>query len=329
MVSCQNEPFELLTEKIDVDSPLFSDLKAITNSKSKESEVVCLTFVYPFNVYLYDDNDQITDSVIVYNDQEFIILLSEMNKEDAVGLSYPISGETIHGEVININNNLELKEAIEACIEEQLIGYCIHLLEEKNCIWKIESLTEDMQYATSVIDFYIDGTGILFTPGDAFRISWIPLYIEQQLYINIRVEGDSEVAEDWNFNWQATILSETSIQIEHLEQNYIITKECDIENDCDYLEFTACHTPESENTSNFIFEEYTDCILSFQEYNDNTETQVSFYTTLQDAMQQINMLSKVGYTNTKNPEIIFVNIANTDEQNDQIIKIVLHAIICD
>ncbi len=50
--SCEKEPFELNIPitKIDTNSELFINLKQLSITQTNDSEVVCLTFIYPFNV---------------------------------------------------------------------------------------------------------------------------------------------------------------------------------------------------------------------------------------------------------------------------------------
>ncbi|WP_378182898.1 hypothetical protein [Aquimarina sp. SS2-1] len=325
-LSCENEPFESLVEKIDVNSELYDNLKAISEATTENSETVCLTFIYPFNIYIYDNNDKITERRFVNHNDEFIALLEQMEQGSSIGMSYPISGMTDDGNTIRINNNSELKEAIEACIEEQIIALCNDTLEE-DCVWKITSLSQNTAYDTSLLSFYDDGTGVFYHSGDSFRTTWITLYIDSQLYVNINLEEDTTVSEDWNFNWEATFVDENTILINSMEQIFEIKKICNIENNCDYLEFRECEV-DSTQTANFIFEDYITCITSFRHTDTNEDYILSFYETESDAEDRINALSPSGYENITNPQIIFVNIASSEEVMDTI-RIVLYASICE
>jgi len=320
--SCENEPFEISNEKIDVNSELFRNLKTLSETAPENAEVVCLTFIYPFNVYLYDENEAITDSQIINNNIEFTTLLEQIPGENSIGLSYPISGTTADGNSISINSNFELKEAIEACIDDQIILYCTNLLEEPNCVWNIESQTENDQYDNALFDFYDDGTAIFYQNGNAYRVSWVSLFIEEQLHLNIRVEGNSSVTEDWNFDWEAEIIDENSIKITNQEGSFIIQKNCNIDNDCDYVEFREC-VSNNEEEAQFVFDNYMDCITSFKEESEIPDLAITFYSTIEDATQQINQLPTNGYNNVENPQIIFVLINNTITEVSEITRIVL------
>lgn len=325
LASCENESFDPLIEKIDVSSELFNNLKTISESTSENSGTVCLTFIYPFNIYLYDNEGNITDSEIVQNNIQFVALLGKVDEDNAIGLSYPIEG-TSNGNSIEINSNFELKETIEACIENQIIQYCNDILEEPNCVWKIEPETDDNIYNDALLDFYDDGTAIFYHNGNSYRTSWVSLFIEEELHLNIRLEGTSQTALDWNFDWKASIINENTIKITNQETSYIIQKNCNFQNNCDYVEFTECEE-EIPFVANFIFENYSNCIASFTPTTNNTDYQISYYETYTDAENETNALSTSGYENTKNPQLIYVRL--TTEAIVEIVQIVILATPCD
>ncbi len=331
-ISCENEPYDLLNiGKIDVDSELFDSLKKISLSDDENKDPVCVTFVYPFNVYLYDDNSEIIGRKIIGNNLQFIEALGSAEQEEgAIGLSYPITSILEDGSTFSIQNNEELKSAIEACIESEIITYCNGLLEEKNCVWKIASRTDNQRYDTSLFDFYNDGTGVFYHKGNAYRTSWVSLFIEGELHINIHLEGNSKTAQDWNFDWKAIILDENTIEIYSQDQKYMIKKECNVENSCDYVEFKECAQEGSENITEFVLDNYKSCITSFHENDINPDLlSLSFYETSQDAKEKINKLDSSSYQNNTNPQLVFVSIENTNTNESYITRIVLFVEACD
>ncbi len=332
IISCTNEPFDLFPDniqKIDTESALFNSLKSISQNENDDVEPICVTFIYPFNIYLFNDNSEIEDSQIVNNNLEFVELLGNVeNNTGGIGLSYPITTILADGSTFSIQDNAELKETIEKCIESEIINYCNRVLEEKNCVWKITSLTENSRYDSSLLDFYEDGTGIFYDNGNAYRTSWISLILEEELHVNIHLEGDSEVSEDWNFDWKAVIIDEDTIELSNGDKKYRVKKECDVDNSCDYVEFRECELPDSEHTATFVFDNYKDCILSFRE-NTTSVLSLSFYKTQEQAEQEINRLDSSSYLNTTNPQLIFVTIKNEDTSESKIIRIVLFAEACN
>jgi len=66
--------------------------------------------------------------------------------------------------VFEVNNNQELKIAIDSCSKEDIIAYCNSLFggcncEEEICIWKIPyTLENDNKYASGFFESNKDGT---------------------------------------------------------------------------------------------------------------------------------------------------------------------------
>ncbi|MCK8522196.1 hypothetical protein M0D21_11485 [Aquimarina sp. D1M17] len=332
IISCNNEPYDLLLiGKIDAQSELFNSLKNISEEKEEDKEIVCLTFVYPFNIYLYDEESEIVDSRIIGNNLEFIAALEDTDQEGAIGLSYPITSTLENGESVAIENNEELAAAIKACIESEIIANCNNILEEENCVWEVTSLTENAKYEDVIFDFYNDGTGILYTPGNAYRTSWISLFIDEELHVNIKLEGDSDIAEDWNFNWKATIIDDNTIEILNEDQKYRIQRKCNVENSCNYVEFRSCELSNQMEIGEFLLDEYQDCIISLQDNITNPEQLLlSFFETIADAEQDTNpIISSTTYNNITNPQLIFVNIKDTTTDESKIIRIVLFVEACE
>lgn len=321
IISCDNEPYDdIFIERIDTSSELFNDLKSL--SETKTEDIVCLTFIYPFNVYLYNEEGNISGSVIINNNIEFTELLGQTQSDSFIGLSYPIEGYIDNQNSIVINDNLELKAAIEGCIEDQIINYYNNLLEQSNCVWRIESLNENNVYNESVFDFYNDGTGVFYHNGDAFRTSWISFFIEEQLHLNIHLEGDTVTSQDWNFDWEVSTIGGNNISIQNEDLTFNIIKECDVENDCDYVEFRECTSDDNEPTS-FVFNDYIECLKSFREGIDIPDIEFNFYETIEEAELQVNPLSTSGYHNIFNPQVIFVRASSLIIDISEIKRIIL------
>lgn len=330
VASCENEPYEGNIEKIDTQSQLYKSLQQIAYSTPEvTAEPVCLTFIYPFNAYLYNEAEEITGNQIIDNNVEFIQFLDHMENESAIGLSYPIAGTAEDGNSISIQNNEELQNVIEACIEQQLVGYCKEILEN-DCVWNLTEEEEQNLYNEAKLKFYKDGNAVFYYKEGAYRTSWVPLFIENQLYLNIHLEDDNDISEALNFNWKASIISDTSIKIWNETNTYTINELCDIINQCDYVEFKECETTINSGVAEFIFDNYEDCIKSLSEITTISNFELNFYETIQDANEDTNRLEKsVSYLNQSNPQIIFVRTRNTIDNTFNINRIVLEAETCE
>lgn len=327
-ISCEDEPYEeFIGEKIRVDSELYLSLEQLAG-KSTQKDTVCVVFVYPFNVYLYDTNEEIIGSRFVENNIGFVSLLENMDSGEHVGLSYPITTVSDNGETFIIANNEELKKVIQGCIEEEIIANCNGILE-KDCITSITSTSTNDRYDASIIDFYPNGEGIFYDTGTSYRMSWISLFIDGELYVNIKLEGDSEVALHWNFNWKAEIISETAIKLFNEKDSYKIEKECNYKNNCDYVEFSECNS-DSSDIAEFKLNEYEDCIISLQEDFEYPETtSLSFYESRDNLWSGINPLNTESYQNKTNPQILFVSLGDSISGNIKFIQIVLESEYCE
>lgn len=313
---CDNEPYEgPLTEFIPVDSELYKNIEQIANSQEDAEKLPCVVFIYPFNIYLYDENEEIAGGRIVEDNISFLQILENREEGTYVGLSYPIQSKSLTGEELVINNNEELEKALKRCIEKQIIRKCEELLED-DCIWTITSLYESERYNTSVIDFYESGDGVFYDQGTSYRMSWVPLFIENNLYINMKLEGDSQVATYWNRNWQAFIEGDTIILFE-AEERHRIEKKCKRINECDYVEFEECDME-------FPLETYYTCIVSLQEdVSDPDEVLVFFYETITDQESGVNELPIESYRAKDDPQILFVTLENEEVGYSKKIQIVL------
>jgi hypothetical protein len=122
---CANEDIDDALRHKDLvkkDSELFKLLEKVSNNSNDPlNDIVCINFVYPFKILLYDANFQIINEVSVYNDANLSSFLGSINNSQLISISYPISTTLNNGTVYTINANDELKNAIDECAQEDLI----------------------------------------------------------------------------------------------------------------------------------------------------------------------------------------------------------------
>ena len=73
--------------------------KAIANSSSPSTEKVCLDFVYPFKVFLYDVNLAIIGERVLVGDSDFSTFLDGLNPNQQISISYPIKTTLLNGTI--------------------------------------------------------------------------------------------------------------------------------------------------------------------------------------------------------------------------------------
>lgn len=148
-------------EIIKKDDALYSYLGLVATDTDEEiTDVGCIEFIYPFLLFQFDEQDEYVQQVSVLGNENFAFILSNLQDGHSIGLSYPISGNLIDGTLLSINNNEELQQSLDSCIEEELeiiLGNCNAIIEE--CVWKVsESDPADSPYLSSFFALRSDGS---------------------------------------------------------------------------------------------------------------------------------------------------------------------------
>lgn len=235
--SCENEKIDLESATdnkniINNESDLFKLLDRITtNNEDPLVKIKCIDFIYPFALIVYDSNLQPIETVTIGGDDSFSNLLGTLNPNYSISISYPITATLSNGDSISINSNLELKIAIDNCSKEDIISYCGELFA--NCLWEVPYINgQDNQYASGYFEANPDAT-IKFTYNNVtYNGTWVFLYIEEQFFLNINLEGNSPVSQYWKHNHKI-IFSDT--QIDFLSPNNDLTLEKVCESQTEYI----------------------------------------------------------------------------------------------
>jgi hypothetical protein len=234
--SCQVEPLGegLLssTEKIKKDTELYSLLEKVTSEGENPTEnIVCIDFIYPFKVLIYDENLTQIGTQALSSDIQFSDFLGNLPLDQSISISYPISTTLEDGTVFSVNNNSELKIVIDSCSKEDIIAYCNGLFggcdcSEAICTWKVPySSGNENKYASGFFESNGDGT-LHFTYNNInYTGTWVFLFVDDKLHININLEGNSQVAQDWNIDREIEFNSE-DIVIKRENKNIILRKSC-------------------------------------------------------------------------------------------------------
>lgn len=229
-----NEPVGTSSTKevITKDSELFQLITKVTNDGDNPIEhIVCLDFIYPFKVLIYDSNLQEIGSQVLSGDVQFSAFLGNLPSNQSISISYPISTTLADGTVFTVNNNSELKVAIDSCSREDIIAYCNGLFggcdcPEEICIWKVPySLGNENKYASGFFESNGDGTLHFTYNGNNYIGTWVFLFVDDKLHININLEGNSQVAQDWNIDREAFFTYDGLIILNE-GKNIILKKSC-------------------------------------------------------------------------------------------------------
>lgn len=302
-------------EAIRSDSDLFDYIKDITNNEDRPDEsIACIDFIYPLTLYVFDDTDVYVSTHFITNDAQFSTLLDDLDLEYSISISFPITSILESGEELIINTAEELKEAIDNCIDEEELLECNTLIQ--NCAWKIGySYNDENPYLGG---YFIESNGAtsFILEEDILFGSWSPLIIENELHINISLIDDTEIGEFLNFNWKVTFIDENSLLLTNEDRELVLNQRCDTDfTDCGNFIFEACEIVEDERISEFILDDYRECIFDTLELDD--EFPMSFYETEEDAEMETNsIITGDVYLNSEENQIIYVRINEIPEVDD-------------
>lgn len=236
--SCQNEPFEggfENNETIEKESKLFDLLKrSTTNTNNPLDDINCIKFEYPIKVNLYNSDKVIIGSQTINNETDFSLFLNSISSNQLISVSYPMETTLNDGSIKVIDSNSELQEAIEACENTQIIDYCegIFCSEEqsKKVVWRIDyKINEDNKYVSAVFEPKNDKTLLFHYNGETLNGTWYFYRWNNETHINISLEGNSQIANDWNIDRKCTVLDEIIIKNTN-EKEIILKRNWDITN---------------------------------------------------------------------------------------------------
>lgn len=327
--SCENEPFQTtdLSNVILVDSELYELIERVAR-KDFENEITCIDFNYPFTLIVYDSNMDILAYEPIDNDHQFSIFLDNLDQGKSISLSYPITSILNNGHTYEINNNEELKEAIDKCVEVDTLITCNTILTEVYCIWHLTHLQgPNSQYHNSYFQTSNYGNAGLYFNNGSFDGTWITYFIEGKLHLNIFITGDQNVGDHWNFDWNVISFTDSEMEITNGTDQFLLTKECP--KPCKKFLFEECESTPGSGKAIFDLESYTECFFPLSGLSDIFEVTLSYYETYDDMIAGTNPLVNLHHENTTNPQLIYIRF---DDINSGMmvgsISIILKAINC-
>lgn len=334
LFSCQNEAIGGLDidaeEVITVNSELYNNLARIANDPENTLPVTCVEFNYPITMYAFDSELQLLASTLIQSDNAFVTYLNNLENDYSISISYPIATTLEDGTLFTINNNQELQENIEACmeeVEEIEIENCLYLLA--NCVWKVGyTRGMDNSYLGAVFNHNYGST--VFTHNNQLLFgSWTPLFIEGELHINISLNNSNEIGTYFNYDWKVEYLEQNSMQLTHGNQSFVIHQYCDDDFAlCTNFIFEECEIENNPGVAQFTFNDYKFCIRSILRTSDE-ESNLLFFETYEDAENNTNALSADQiYLNTTQYQFIYVRVEDNSNNSYFVINIALAAIPC-
>lgn len=329
LFSCENEPLDKLDPSyvISVNSELFNLIQRAA-SNDFENEITCIDFNYSFTLIIYNENMEIVDNQIIRSDVEFSDFLGQLEEGKSISLSYPITSILNNGEPYEINNNEDLKEALDQCLEADTITTCNNILTQTTCIWKLIHLDgSNPQYEGSYFQVSSSGNAGLYSQDHSFEGTWITYFIEDELHLNIYITGNEEVSADWNFDWKIVSFHENQMEIKNGIDHFLLEKKCF--QPCRKILFEECETEPGSGSATFNLESYIECFFPFTGITDSSSVTWSYYENQEDMLLGVNSIETLIFRNTVNPQIIYVRFDQIDTgEMLTYIPIILKAIEC-
>lgn len=303
--ACENEPigsFDLNENTLDEE--LF-DLVVQIPENEGESAINCIEFNYAFVLFVFDSSMEFVEAKSIRSDLEFSNFLGSLDPDFYISLNYPITGTLENGELVEINTNEELKEAIDACQAEELQRRCNGTLID--CVWKVGAVEgQPNEYEGAYYLLRSDGSVQFHYKEDVFFGTWITLFIGTDLYLNIDLNDDDAIEGFWDLNWQVDLRSNQRIEIADGDRQVLIEKDCSIP--CVASGFQVCEFEDNPGFAEFILKNYTTCIAIPSTHDVVSAVTYSFHETEEGALLGINPISTTEYENTSNPQTLYVRI---------------------
>ncbi len=329
LFSCEDEPISKAdpSKVIQVDSELYNLIERAAGNDF-ENELTCIDFNYAFTLVIYNEDMDIIGYQVIRSDIEFSEFLATLQEGQSISLSYPITSILNSGEPYVINNNDELKEAIDKCLEADTITTCNTTLCEPSCMWKITHLDGPTSgYDGSYFEVSSSGNVGLYFEDNSYGGTWITYFIEDELHLNIFVIGDENVSDHWNFDWKVISFDETQMEIFNGIDRFLLSKDC--YQPCRKFLFEECEIEAGSRRAIFDLESYFDCYFPLTGISNPESIEVSYFETYEDMMAGTNPIQNLLYENTINPQVIYIRFddVNTGEMV-AFLPIILKAINC-
>ena len=205
------------------------DLISACTEGGEDEDIECIDFKYPLSLTIYNSENQVSDVIIINNDEDLNAFFEDLEDHDLAGFQFPVTLITSDGTEIVVTDNSQLEEAIQNhkddCDEDDDNDYndndvddtdFINVLKEGS--WKVTYFFEesDQTHAFEGISFTFsaDGTAQALSGSDVVNGTWDSDGDNGHLEVEFDFEQHlpyDKISEDW----EIIEFTETKIQMEH------------------------------------------------------------------------------------------------------------------
>lgn len=307
----------------------------------EDDDIECIDFQYPLTLSLYNTNFEIIETVTIENDEALYNFIENLDGSVLVSLNFPVTLILHDGSTVEVNNNQELEEVIQAaeneCDEDDDNDWndddeCTEEFVElalKECLWNIVSYNGD-----DVFETY----DIIFDPNYGFTVADNGTIIHDGTW-SVFEEGDDIVIgletsfQDLAGNW--TVVECQIDRFELVNETATGTAEIVIERDCEtnanpfecFSSFDAIVTACDYDMDGFA--EF-DLTQAFSNCEEPTIHALTYYELLIDADAEVNpIVNPTTYNNiVVAPQTIYVRVELVSNDTFEIFEIQLVAEEC-
>ncbi len=219
-----------LPETIQRGSELFTLLETVTNQGDNPVEnTVCLDFIYPFKVFIYDANLLPAGEALLLGDLQFSAFLAQLPANQSISISFPLETILPDGTLFSVNNNAELKIALDSCSREDIISHCEGLFGSPtgSCVWEVPYIPgANNNFAGAVFTADVTGTITLYHLNTTYNGTWVFLYVNDELHLNINLSGNSPTVQSWNYNFKVTTFTGELFELQTPTITRKLVKDC-------------------------------------------------------------------------------------------------------
>lgn len=319
VLSCENEIIGLPAyedvEIIEKESELSSYINRIASSDNPNEETIsCIKFNYPLVIYLFDANQDYVSSNYINSGTEFSDFLNSIPINLQMGINYPLMTTDSNGNIIEIQNNQDLKESIEICVNEELIIACKDYLTGTNegeaydiCYWEIKSFTNHSEFEGDLFSLSESGRLSFYHDNIRYDGSWLAHsdISEDNLYLNIFLKNNGEL-NFLNKDWEVLSGFNECCNFEITDGTNTILMQRTCLAKCINYEIEICQE-DPQQPIVVSLEKYIPCMFTVNSEELLDPIQFNFYETQDWATTATDSINLESYTLISNPQSLYLN----------------------
>ncbi|MEZ4857125.1 MAG: hypothetical protein R2812_11695 [Gelidibacter sp.] len=292
------------------------DLETFIEACTETSDVIeCVDFQYPISFSIYNSDFQIIDTVTIENDAALYAFLDNLDDDNQgavlASLNFPVTLVYANGDTLEVNNNQDLQDAINAagddcneqsddCDMEDVRDYLVDCPQIPTLNGFTPTLTTFTFHESNELTSLYEGDILLSG-------TWDIAMIDGQIHVFVTFSG----FEDFNGEYLVVECGDDELVLQQGDKTLSLSKQCADENSFEcFTDFDAtiveCDSNYSENNDNTavfnLTQAYANCIQP------SLHT-VSYFETMADAETNINAIANPeAFVNTIDPQTVYVRV---------------------